>query len=114
MTMTSRKRSSYVLVRSEIAAKREESDGISPVEIHRQLVEVYGAKFQWELLEHPPYSPDLESCDFHIFGPLKKHLGSMRFNIDKAVEHIFISWFQGLDADFLYAFIDALVYRCNK
>jgi histone-lysine N-methyltransferase SETMAR len=26
----------------------------------------------WELLEPPPYSPDLASSDFHLFGPLKK------------------------------------------
>jgi histone-lysine N-methyltransferase SETMAR len=25
---------------------------------------------QWELLEHPPYSPDLASSDFHLFVTL--------------------------------------------
>jgi len=25
----------------------------------------------WELLQHPPYSPDLAPSDFHLFGPLK-------------------------------------------
>ncbi|XP_023213374.1 histone-lysine N-methyltransferase SETMAR-like [Centruroides sculpturatus] len=28
-------------------------------------------KFRWEALTHPPYSPDLSPCDFHIFGALK-------------------------------------------
>jgi histone-lysine N-methyltransferase SETMAR len=32
-------------------------------------------ELQWELFEHPPYSPDLVSSDFYLFGPLKKHLG---------------------------------------
>jgi hypothetical protein len=31
-------------------------------------------ELQWELLEHPPYSPDLATSDFHLFGPLKNHL----------------------------------------
>ncbi|GBO30237.1 hypothetical protein AVEN_31469-1 [Araneus ventricosus] len=28
-----------------------------------------------EVLEHPPYSPDLAPLDFHLFGPLKKSFG---------------------------------------
>jgi histone-lysine N-methyltransferase SETMAR len=32
-------------------------------------------ELQWELLEHPPYSTDLALSDFHLFGPLKNHLG---------------------------------------
>jgi hypothetical protein len=34
---------------------------------------------QWELLEHPPYSPDLAPIGFHLFGPLKDHLGAKSF-----------------------------------
>jgi hypothetical protein len=29
-------------------------------------------KFGFGLVEHPPYSPDLASSDFHLFGPVKK------------------------------------------
>jgi histone-lysine N-methyltransferase SETMAR len=36
-------------------------------------------QLQWELLEHPPYSPDLAPTDFHLFGPLKNHLGGKCF-----------------------------------
>jgi histone-lysine N-methyltransferase SETMAR len=28
-------------------------------------------ELQWELLEHPPYSPDLAPGDFYVFGSLK-------------------------------------------
>ena len=28
----------------------------------------------WEVLEHPAYSPDLALSDFHLFGPLKNAL----------------------------------------
>ena len=28
-------------------------------------------KFKWEVLGHPPYSPDLSPCDYDILGTLK-------------------------------------------
>lgn len=27
--------------------------------------------FKWKILEHPPYSPDVSLCNFHVFGPVK-------------------------------------------
>ena len=35
--------------------------------------------FKWQVLQHPPYSPDLAPSDFHLFGPLKQHLSVERF-----------------------------------
>lgn len=29
-------------------------------------------KINFEVLEHPPYSPDLAATDTHLFGPLKQ------------------------------------------
>ena len=37
----------------------------------------------WELLPHPPYSPDLAQSDFHLFGPLKEFLGGHHFSSDE-------------------------------
>ena len=37
------------------------------------------AKFRLEQLD---YSPNMSPCDFHVFGPLKKHLKEQRFNSD--------------------------------
>ena len=28
-------------------------------------------KLNFEVLEHPPYSPELSPSDYHLFGPLK-------------------------------------------
>jgi histone-lysine N-methyltransferase SETMAR len=67
-----------------------------------------------EVLDHPPYSPDLARSDFHLFGPLKKHLGGRRFATDGEVQQAVRSWLQALDTDFFYAGIDALVYRWDK
>jgi hypothetical protein len=41
---------------------------------------------QFEVLEHPPYSPDLAPSDFHLFGPHKHHLSAEHFPDDEAVE----------------------------
>jgi histone-lysine N-methyltransferase SETMAR len=43
-------------------------------------------ELQLKLLEHLPYSPDLAPSNFHLFVPLKKHLGGKRFIYDKEVE----------------------------
>jgi histone-lysine N-methyltransferase SETMAR len=71
-------------------------------------------RYNWEVLEHPPYSPDLATSDFHLFGPLKKHLGGRRFATDSKVQQAVISWLQVLDTDFFYAGIDAFVYQWDK
>jgi histone-lysine N-methyltransferase SETMAR len=39
---------------------------------------------QWELLEHLPYSLDLATSYFHLFGLLKNHLGGKCFADDDA------------------------------
>ena len=40
------------------------------------------ATLKWEQLDHPPCSPSMLLYDFHVFGPLKKHLKEQRFNSD--------------------------------
>jgi histone-lysine N-methyltransferase SETMAR len=47
---------------------------------------------KWEVLQHPPYSPDLSPSDFHLHGPLKHHLSGERFPDDDAVERA-VQWF---------------------
>lgn len=34
----------------------------------------------FEILPHPPYSPDLSPCDFHLFPQIKRQLKGRRFN----------------------------------
>ena len=36
-------------------------------------------KFLWEMLPHPPYSPDLASSDFFLFSKHKDSLNGTRF-----------------------------------
>jgi hypothetical protein len=49
---------------------------------------------QWEVLEHPLYSPDLDPNDFHLFSPLKHHLLAEHFPDDEAVEREVTAWFR--------------------
>jgi histone-lysine N-methyltransferase SETMAR len=71
-------------------------------------------RYNREVLNHPPYSLDLAPSDFHIFGPLKKHLDGRRFVIDCEVQQAVMSWLQALDTNFFYAGKDALVYQWEK
>jgi len=50
------------------------------------------AEFGWDVLDHPPYSPDIDLSDFHMFPALKKHLGEMKFANDEEVHEAVISF----------------------
>ncbi|GFO27963.1 histone-lysine N-methyltransferase SETMAR [Plakobranchus ocellatus] len=39
------------------------------------LTQQWLQRYGWEILPHPAHSPDLPPSDFHLFGPLKRHLG---------------------------------------
>jgi len=40
----------------------------------------------WDIITHPPYSPDLAPCDYHLFPKLKEHLARRRFSDDDEVK----------------------------
>jgi len=52
------------------------------------------SQMYWTVLEHPPYSPNLSPCDYHMFGPLKEALGGQRFDDDEQVENFVRKWLQ--------------------
>jgi hypothetical protein len=69
---------------------------------------------QWELLEHPPYIPDLAPSDFHLFGLLKNHLGGSHFTDDKEVETEVQKWLRQQSKDFYAVGFNSLVKRWVK
>ena len=69
-------------------------------------------KFMWDILDHPPYSPDLVSSNFHLFLHLKKHLPGKKFD-DYEVQEV-MTWFKGQAADFYDSGIQKLLPRLNK
>jgi hypothetical protein len=69
---------------------------------------------QWELLEYPPYRPDLAPNDFHLFGLLNNHLGDKRFADDEKAEKEVQMWLRQHSKDLYAAGFDALVKRWDK
>jgi len=65
----------------------------------------------WEVLPHPPYSPDLAPSDFHLFGPLKEFLGGQQFSTDDEVKQPVLGWFCHTDKPFYAEAFQALVKR---
>ncbi len=43
--------------------------------VTKQLLE----QFDWEVLEHPPYSPDMAPSDYHLFRSLEHFLRHKKF-----------------------------------
>ena len=51
----------------------------------------------------PPYSPKLTLHDYHLVGPLKKHLPDKQFATDTDVKQAVTSWLQKLYTSFFFA-----------
>lgn len=71
-------------------------------------------KLHWELLPHPPYSPDLAPSDFHLFGPLKDYLRGQKFIDNNHVKENVLNWLRGQDKSFFAAGINKLIHRWDK
>jgi len=50
---------------------------------------------KYELLEHPPYSPDLVPSDFHLFPNLKKFVAGKRFLSNEEMIAAVNAYFEG-------------------
>ncbi|GFO25928.1 histone-lysine N-methyltransferase SETMAR [Plakobranchus ocellatus] len=76
----------------------------------QQLLQRYG----WEILPHPAHSPDMAPSDFHLFGPLKRHLGGIVFDREDDLISELRNWFDNLDVDFFREGINSLLSRWQK
>lgn len=68
----------------------------------------------YELLPHPPYSPDLAPSDYYLFPDLKRWLQGKRFYSNEEVEFETDSYFGRFDADYYSKGIKMLEDRWNK
>lgn len=68
----------------------------------------------WELLPHPPYSPDLAPSDFWLFGPMKNALRGKRYEGLKEIQSDVKKWFRGQDKDWFAEGIRSLTKRWEK
>ncbi|CAF4888914.1 unnamed protein product [Pieris macdunnoughi] len=71
-------------------------------------------EFGWDVLDHPPYSPDVAPSDFHMFPSLKKHLGGMKFANDEEVHEAVISLLREAAGSWFEEGIQKFVVRMKK
>lgn len=68
----------------------------------------------FEILDHPPYSPDLAPSDFYLFPRLKEHLRGTKFEDDEEVKAAVHDFLGTQDEDFFSKGILALEKRYIK
>ena len=72
-----------------------------------ELIENFG----WEVVPHPPYSPDLAPSEYNLFRPLKYHLHGTKFSDNEAVKEICREWLKSQPRDFYAKGILKLLHR---
>ena len=68
----------------------------------------------WEVLQHPPYSPDLAPTDYHLFRSLSNHMSNEIFDNQGDLERWLNNFFESRPADFWRNGIDKLVERWEQ
>ena len=68
----------------------------------------------WEVLPHPPYSPDLAPTDFHIFRSLQHYLAGQHFKTRDEVKKCIDDFIDSKDEDFFTKGIYLLPQRWQK
>lgn len=54
----------------------------------------------WELIPHPPYSPDLAPSDYHLFHSLQNHLADKNFDDFQTLQQDIVNFFNQKPAAF--------------
>jgi len=57
-------------------------------------------ELRFELLSHPPYSPDLAPCDFFLFPNLKIWLGRQKLSSNEEVIAAMDANFEGFETSY--------------
>jgi histone-lysine N-methyltransferase SETMAR len=71
-------------------------------------------KEKWEVLQHPPYSPDLAPSDFYLFGPFKNFLSRKRFEDQNTLQKTVVQYFTSLGREHYHEGMSKLVKRWDK
>jgi len=56
--------------------------------------------FNWEIFDHPPYSPDLAPNDYHLFTKMKVWFATQRFHTNEELMDGVNIWMHNLAALF--------------
>ncbi|GFO19440.1 histone-lysine N-methyltransferase SETMAR [Plakobranchus ocellatus] len=68
----------------------------------------------WRDMIANAYKQDLAPSDFHLFGPLKRHLRGMAFETEDDLISKLRKWFDNLDVDFFRVGINSLLSCWQK
>ena len=71
-------------------------------------------EFHWEILSHPPYSPNLAPCDFLLFPKLKKHLKTRFQSINEEAKYEVVTWLTRQAPEFYQEGISRWKHRLQK
>jgi len=69
---------------------------------------------KFQVLSHPPYSPDLAPSDFHFFPHLERDLKGTHFTSDDEEKQAVTSWIKQRTPEFFIDGMRKLVLHCKK
>lgn len=78
-----------------------------------KIVKVTLEELGWDVLPHPPYSPDIAPSDYHLFRSMAHGLSDQHFNIYEEIEKWLNEWIASKDESFFHQGIQ-LPYRWDK
>ena len=71
-------------------------------------------ELDWEVMPHPPYSPDLAPSDYHLFRSLENNLNGKTFDSNEDVKNELIQFFASKNQTFYESGIMKLTERWHK
>ena len=77
-------------------------------------VKTYLKTIKWEVLPHPPYSPDIAPSDFHLFRSMAHGLAEQRFRSYEDTKMWIDAWIAAKDVSFFRRGIHLLPERWEK
>ena len=108
-------------VRRAVRDKRPQLHEDGPILLHDnaaphrcKMVQEALCSWGWEILLHPPYSPDLSPCDFFLFPRIKEHMRGKRFSTEDEVNGAFKHGIAMLTKTGFQDGIHGLVHRWMK
>jgi len=58
----------------------------------KYLVKIYLETLKWEIVSHPPYSPDIAPSDYHLFRSMVHSLAKQHFHSSEDAKKWVHSW----------------------
>lgn len=71
-------------------------------------------ELNYQLMPHPPYSPDIAPCDYHLFRGLKTFLRGKKFDNLEQIENVLNQYFMSKNRSFYNRGIRKLVKRWEE